>query len=206
MNVLLLNGSPHAHGCTRTALDEIAGELGKNDIDTTMLHIGKKGIPGCMACMGCVKSGYCVVKDDRVNECIDLLKKADGFIVGAPVYFAGPNASVCAFLDRVFYQKADPYAFKPAAAIVSSRRGGTSAAFDRLNKYFTFAQMPIVSSHYWNQVHGNTAEELKQDVEGLQIMRILGRNMAWLLKCIDAAKGRVPYPDLEKRTKMSFIR
>jgi multimeric flavodoxin WrbA len=206
MNVLLLNGSPHANGCTRTALDEIAGELKKNDIDITMLHIGKKGIAGCMACMGCVKTGYCVVKDDGVNECIDLLKKADGFIVGAPVYFAGPNASACAFLDRVFYMKADPYAFKPAAAIVSSRRGGTSAAFDRLNKYFTFAQMPIVSSHYWNQVHGNTAEELKQDVEGLQTMRILGRNMAWLLKCIDAAKVSVPYPNLEKRTKMSFIR
>ncbi|ABA87434.1 flavodoxin, putative [Syntrophotalea carbinolica DSM 2380] len=206
MNVLLINGSPHANGCTQTALNEIAGELTKNDVDSSMLHIGKEGIKGCTACMGCVKTGYCVFKDDKVNECIDLLKQADGLIVGSPVYFAGPNASLCGFLDRVFYQKADPYAFKPGAAIVSSRRGGTSAAFDRLNKYFTFAQMPLVSSHYWNSVHGTNADELKQDVEGLQIMRILARNMAWLLKCIDNAKGTVPYPTLEKRTKMSFIR
>lgn len=206
MNVLLLNGSPHEKGCTRVALDEIAAELDKNGIGSIMLHIGKEGIKGCKACMGCVKTGYCVYDDDAVNECIDLLKKADGFIVGSPVYYAGPNASVCGFLDRVFYMKADPYAFKPAAAISSSRRCGNSATFDRLNKYFTFAQMPVVSSHYWNTIHGTRAEEALQDVEGLQIMRILGRNMAWLLKCIDAAKDSVPRPELEARTKMSFIR
>lgn len=206
MNVLLINGSPHANGCTQTALNEIAEELTRNDIDSTMLHIGREGIKGCTACMGCVKTGYCVFKDDKVNECIDLLRQADGLIVGSPVYFAGPNASLCAFLDRVFYQKADHYAFKPGAAIVSSRRGGTSAAFDRLNKYFTFAQMPLVSSHYWNSVHGTSADELKQDVEGLQTMRILARNMAWLLKCIDVAKESVPYPTLEKRTKLNVIR
>ena len=206
MNVLMVNGSPHKNGCARVALDAIAEALKEHDIDNTILHIGKKGINGCMACMGCVKTGYCVVKDDKVNECIDLLKQADGFIVGSPVYFAGPNASLCGFLDRVFYQKADAYAFKPAAAITSSRRCGNSAAFDRLNKYFTFAQMPIVSSHYWNSIHGTKAEEAKQDVEGLQTMRILGKNMAWLLKCIDTAKPSVPYPGLEDRIKMSFIR
>ncbi|WP_319759264.1 flavodoxin family protein [Maridesulfovibrio sp.] len=206
MNVLLLNGSPHENGCTRVALDAIADELKEQGIDSTMLHIGKEGIKGCTACMGCAKTGYCVIKDDKVNEGIDLLKDADGFIVGTPVYFAGPNASVCGFLDRMFFHKAGPYAFKPAAAISSSRRCGNSAAFDRLNKYFTIAQMPIVSSNYWNTIHGNKAEEAQQDVEGLQIMRVLGRNMAWLLKCIDAAKGTVPFPEQEAKIKMSFIR
>lgn len=206
MNVLMINGSPHAKGCTYTALSEIAKELDRNGVESNIMHIGKRGIQGCTACMGCVKTGYCVFKDDKVNECIDLLKDANGLIVGSPVYFAGPNASLCGFLDRVFYQKATPYAFKPGAAIVSSRRGGNSAAFDRLNKYFTFAQMPIVSSHYWNGIHGTKAKEAQLDEEGLQTMKILGRNMAWLIKCIDNAKGKVPYPELEPRQKMSFIR
>jgi multimeric flavodoxin WrbA len=206
MNVLLINGSPHAHGSTRTALDAIADELKNNDIDSTLHHIGSAGIKGCNACMGCVETGYCVYQDDSVNECIDLLKKADGLIVGSPVYFAGPNASLCAYLDRVFFQKDSAYAFKPGAAIVSCRRGGSSATFDRLNKYFTFAQMPLVSSHYWNGVHGNNADEVKQDIEGMQTMRVLARNMAWLLKCIDVAKETVPYPAREKRTKLNYIR
>lgn len=206
MNVLMINGSPHKAGCTYTALSEVAKELGKNGIESEILHIGKQGIKGCTACMGCVKTGYCVFKDDKVNECIDLLKKADGLVLGSPVYFAGPNASLCGFLDRMFYQKADAYAFKPGAAVVTSRRGGNSASFDRLNKYFTFAQMPIVSSHYWNGIHGNKAEEAQLDVEGLQTMKILGRNMAWLLTCIDKAKDQVPYPALEPRQKMNFIR
>jgi multimeric flavodoxin WrbA len=206
MNVLLINGSPHANGSTRAALDEISAELKNNAIDSTVLHIGSEGIKGCNACMGCVKTGYCVYKDDSVNECIDRLKEADGLIVGSPVYYAGPNASLCAYLDRVFYQKEAPYAFKPGASIVSCRRGGSSAAFDRLNKYFTFAQMPLVSSHYWNGVHGNNAEEVKQDVEGMQTMRVLARNMAWLLKCIDVAKETVPYPEREKRIKLNYIR
>ena len=206
MKVLMINGSPHEKGSTYTALTEVAKELEDNGIESTLLHIGKQGVKGCVACMGCAKTGYCVFRDDRVNECVDLLKAADGLVIGSPVYYAGPNASLCGFLDRVFYQKADAYAFKPGAAIVSSRRCGNSAALDRLHKYFLFGQMPIVSSHYWNGVHGNSAEEVQQDVEGLQIMRILGKNMAWLLKCIDQAKGEVPYPDLEARQKMSFIR
>lgn len=206
MNVLMLNGSPHENGCTRLALDTIAAELTVNGIDTTLMHIGKDGNKGCTACMGCVKTGYCVMKDDKVNECIDLLKAADGFIVGSPVYFAGPNASVCGFLDRVFYMKAGPYALKPAAAVTSSRRGGNSAAFDRLNKYFTFAQMPVVTSNYWNEIHGNKPEEAAQDAEGIQTMQVLGRNMAWLLKCIEAAKGTVSWPAQEPKLKLNFIR
>ena len=206
MKVMMINGSPHENGCTYTSLKSVEDELKEKGIESEILHIGKEGIKGCTACMGCVKTGYCIYKDDRVNEAIDKLKDADGFIVGSPVYFAGPNASACAFLDRMFFQKADAYAFKPAAAVVASRRAGTSVAFDRLNKYFTFGQMPIVSSHYWNSLHGSKAEDARQDVEGLQTMRILGRNMAWLLKCIDHSKEAVPYPELEKRQKMSFIR
>ena len=138
--------------------------------------------------------------DDPVNECSGLLKAADGLIVGSPVYYAAPNGALCAFLDRLFYMKSGAYAYKPAAAVVSCRRGGASAAFDRLNKYFTISCMPIVSSQYWNSVHGNTPEEVRQDKEGLQIMRTLGDNMAWLLKCIEAAKGTVPYPVREPWT------
>lgn len=206
MKVLMINGSPHKNGCTFTALTTIAGSLSQHGVDSEIVHIGAKAIHGCTACGVCRESGYCVFKDDPVNECIDLLKAADGFIVGSPVYYAAPNGSLCAFLDRMFFLKSNPYAFKPSAAIVSCRRGGASAAFDRLNKYFTISSMPIVSSQYWNAVHGNTPDEVKQDIEGLQIMRVLGTNMAWLLKCIDAAKTTVPYPEPEERTPTNFIR
>ncbi len=206
MNVLLINGSPHENGSTHRALTEAAGEIEKAGIETTMLHIGKEGIKGCTACSACVKTGYCKYTDDGVNEAIDMLKKADGLIVGSPVYFAGPNASVCAFLDRMFYMKTTPYAFKPAAAISNCRRGGNSAAFDRLNKYLTYAQMPLVTSNYWNGTHGIKAEQTEQDEEGLQTMRVLGRNMAWLVKCLDTAKATVPYPEQEAKAKTNFIR
>lgn len=206
MNVVLINGSPHKNGCTYTALMEVAGELNQQGIETKFFHIGAKPISGCIACGMCKKSGYCVLKGDSVNECIDLVKQADGIIVGSPVYFAAPNGALCAFLDRLFFLKNAPYADKPAAAIVSCRRGGASATFDRLNKYFTISNMPIVSSQYWNSVHGNTPEEVKQDVEGLQIMRTLGKNMAWLLKCIEAAEGSVPRPEREAWTPTNFIR
>ncbi|MGD0856688.1 MAG: flavodoxin family protein [Dehalococcoidia bacterium] len=206
MNVLLINGSPHKNGCTYTALCEVTGQLNKQGIETNIFHIGNKPIQGCIACHGCKESGYCVFKDDPVNECIDLAKKADGIVIGSPVYFSAPNGSLCAFLDRMFFMKNAEYAYKPSAAIVSCRRGGASAAFDRLNKYFTISSMPIVSSQYWNAVHGNTPEEVRQDLEGLQIMRTLGNNMAWLLKCIEAAKNTVPYPEKEDRTSTNFIR
>lgn len=206
MNVLLINGSPHQNGCTYTALCEVAGQLNKQGIETNIFHIGNKPIRGCIACRKCAESGYCVFKDDPVNECIDLAKKADGIVIGSPVYYAAPSGSFCAFLERMFFMKNAAYAYKPSAAIVSCRRGGASAAFDRLNKYFTISSMPIVSSQYWNAVHGNTPEEVRQDLEGLQIMRTLGNNMAWLLKCIEAAKNTVPYPEQEEWTPTNFIR
>ncbi len=206
MNVLLINGSPHKKGCTYTALHEVAGQLEKNGIGSNIVHIGSKPIRGCTACGACRETGLCVFDDDPVNECVGLLKTADGLIVGSPVYYAAPNGGLCAFLDRLFFMKSGGYAYKPAAAVVSCRRGGASAAFDRLNKYFTISCMPVVSSQYWNSVHGNTPEEVMQDKEGLQIMRTLGDNMAWLIKCIEAAKGTVPYPVREPWTPTNFIR
>jgi len=206
LSVLLINGSPHANGCTHTALAEVAGELHDAGIETRELHIGSGPIYPCTACKVCLETGYCIFKNDKVNEAIDLLKEADGVIVGSPVFYAGPNGSLCSFLDRMFFLKNLPYRFKPAAAVVSCRRGGASASFDRLNKYFTLSSMPLVSSQYWNAVHGMTPDEVLQDTEGLQIMRTLGRNMAWLLKCLDATKETVPYPVLEPWAPTNFIR
>jgi multimeric flavodoxin WrbA len=206
MHVLMINGSPHEKGCTYTALSEVAGELERQDIKAKFFHIGSKAIRPCTGCFGCAKTGHCVFDDDPVNECVDLARKADGIVIGSPVYYAGPNGSLCAFLDRMFFMKGDGYAYKPGAVIVNCRRGGAAAAFDRLNKYFTISSMPVVSSQYWNATHGLTPEEVKQDLEGMQIMRTLGRNMAWLLKCIEAAKGTVPYPEVEPRVMTNFIR
>ena len=207
MKVLLVNGSPHAKGCTFTDLSEVAGALEKAGIETQLMQIGGKAIRGCIACGKCAETGYCIFTDDPVNEGIDLLRAADGLVVGAPVYYAGPNATLCAFLDRVFFMKAAPYAYKPACAVVSCRRGGATASFDRLNKYFTIARMPVVSSQYWNEIHGNTAEEARQDLEGLQTMRTLGANMAWMLKCFAAGreKGILP-PEREPGIYTNFIR
>ena len=207
MKVLLVNGSPHAKGCTFTALSEVAGALEKAGIETQLMQIGGKAIRGCIACGKCAETGHCIFTDDPVNEGIDLLRAADGLVVGAPVYYAGPNATLCAFLDRVFFMKAAPYAYKPACAVVSCRRGGATASFDRLNKYFTIARMPVVSSQYWNEIHGNTAEEARQDLEGLQTMRTLGANRAWMLKCFAAGreKGILP-PEREPGIYTNFIR
>ncbi len=207
MKILLVNGSPHAKGCTFTALSEVAGALEKAGIETQLMQIGGKAIRGCIACGKCAETGHCIFTDDPVNEGIDLLRAADGLVVGAPVYYAGPNATLCAFLDRVFFMKAAPYAYKPACAVVSCRRGGATASFDRLNKYFTIARMPVVSSQYWNEIHGNTAEEARQDLEGLQTMRTLGANMAWMLKCFAAGreKGILP-PEREPGIYTNFIR
>jgi len=206
MRVLMLNGSPHKNGCTFTALSEVAAQLNKEGIATEIVHVAQKAIHSCIACGKCQTTGHCVFVDDGVNDCIDKLKAADGFVVGSPVYYAGPNGVLCSFLDRMFYGKSEPYAYKPSAAVVSCRRGGASAAFDRLNKYFTIANMPVVSSQYWNAVHGNTPDEVRQDLEGLQIMRTLGLNMAWLLKCIDLGKKTYPYPRQENRQRTNFIR
>lgn len=206
MNVLLINGSPNKAGCTFTSLSEVADELEKNGIETRIFHIGTAPIRGCLGCGKCAKTGYCIFDDDTVNEAVDLVKAADGLIVGSPVHYSGPTGAICSFMDRLFFKKSPAYAFKPAAAIVNMRRGGGTAAFDRLNKYFTIASMPVVSSQYWNATHGTTPEEVKQDLEGMQIMRTLGKNMAWLLKCIDASKDTVPYPELEPPVKTSFVR
>ncbi|MDR0932749.1 MAG: flavodoxin family protein [Victivallales bacterium] len=204
MKVLLINGSPHAHNCTYTALSEVASELQKNSIETEIFHIGNRPIRGCTACGKCAESGKCIFADDPVNTVIDKFKVADGVVIGSPVYYAAPNGELCAMLDRVFFMKSRLYAYKPAAAVVSCRRGGATAAFDRLNKYFSISNMPIVSSQYWNMVHGNTPDEVKRDLEGLQIMRTLGKNMAWLLHCIN--KAQIPKPQSETPIATNFIR
>jgi len=206
MHVLMINGSPNETGCTYTSLSEVAGQLEERGIGTNIFHIGSEPIQGCTGCRSCAKTGYCIYDDDAVNECVDLAASADGIVVGSPVYYAGPNGSICAFLDRMFFMKAERYAYKPGAAVVNCRRGGASAAFDRLNKYFTISSMPVVPSQYWNATHGRTPDEVRQDLEGMQIMRTLGRNMAWLLTCIDAAKDTVPLPESEARVTTNFIR
>lgn len=203
MKVLLINGSPHKEGCTFTALTEIKGQLEKEGVDSEIFWIGNKPVRGCIACLKCGhNNGKCAFDDDPANEIIDKIIESDAVIVGSPVYYAGPNGALCAVLDRVFYASGASFAFKPAAAIVSCRRGGASATFDRLNKYFTISNMPVVSSQYWNSVHGNTPEEVKQDLEGLQIMRTLASNMAWILKSIDEDS----LPEHEDKLKTNFIR
>ena len=189
MSVLMINGSPRPKGCTFTALSEVAKQLETHGIQSEIIHIGTKPIAGCLNCGKCVESGYCVFKDDGVNAAIDKLKAAEGFVVGSPVYYAGPNGALCAFLDRMFFMKSEPYAYKPSACVVNCRRSGSTASFDRLNKYFTINRMPVVSSQYWNATHGFTPEDLQRDQEGLQTMRTLGDNMAWLIRCIAAGKA-----------------
>lgn len=208
MKVLLLNGSPKKEGCTYTALKEVADELERNGVEAEIFHIGTKPVKGCMGCGMCGKNGdhKCIYTDDTLNEAIEKAKDADGYIFGSPVHYAAASGALTSFLDRFFYAGYSK-AYKPGAAVVSCRRGGATAALDQLNKYFTFAQMPMVSSNYWNMVHGNTPEEVRQDEEGMQTMRILGRNMAWMLKCIEAGKkAGVETPQAEPKIKTNFIR
>lgn len=204
LKVLLVNGSPNKEGCTYTALKEVALELEKNSIEIDIFNIGTKPVQGCIACRGCFKEGKCVLNDDLYNNIVEKIKGVDGIIIGSPVYYSGPNGSLCALLDRVFFSSGSHLKHKPAAAVVSCRRGGASATFDRLNKYFTINQMPVVSSQYWNSVHGSKPEDVKKDLEGLQIMRTLGKNMAWMLKTIK--KSPFPYPEEESRVATNFIR
>jgi multimeric flavodoxin WrbA len=205
MKVVLINGSPRKNGCTARALREVETQLQKNGIETEWFHVGNKPISGCIACGACKKTGRCAVSDD-VNQCAALIADADGLVVGSPVHYAGASGAITSFMDRLFYSASKQFQFKPAAAVVSCRRGGASATFDQLNKYFTINNMPIVSSQYWNSVHGNTPEEVEQDLEGLQTMRTLGNNMAWLIRCIDQAKDKVPYPEKETKVSTNFIR
>ncbi|MDR1246501.1 MAG: flavodoxin family protein [Clostridiales Family XIII bacterium] len=204
MSVLLINGSPHEKGCTYTALSEVAGELEKNGFETMIYHIGDDPVRGCRGCGHCVKAKFCVIDDDRCNEIVRLMRAAQGVVIGSPVYYSGINGALGALLDRAFYTMYKDLSYKPGAAVVSCRRGGAGCAFDRLNKYFTISNMPVVSSQYWNSVHGNTPDEVRQDAEGLQVMRVLGRNMAWLLKSIEA--GNIPTPAPEHLIRTNFIR
>ena len=206
MKVILVNGSPREKGCTYTALCEVAGALEKNGIETEIFQVGAKPIAGCIGCNVCLKNGRCFV-DDPVNEFVEKAKTADGFVFGSPVHYAAASGAITSFLDRAFYGKGTVFAGKPGAAVVSCRRGGAASAFDQLNKYFTINSMPVVSSQYWNQVHGNTPDEVRQDAEGLQTMRTLGSNMAWLLKCIQAgAAAGITFPEREPAMKTNFIR
>jgi multimeric flavodoxin WrbA len=207
MKVLLVNGSPRKDGCTYTALAEVAGELEKEAIGTDIFHIGAGAISGCVACGMCFETKKCAV-GDNVNEFLEKAKGADGFVFGSPVYFASIAGSLSAFLDRAFYAgRTTVFPHKPAAAIVSCRRAGATAALDSLNKYITISQMPLVSSRYWNMVHGNTPDEVRQDLEGMQIMRHVGKNMAWILKSIEAGrKAGVKAPDQEAPVRTNFIR
>ena len=206
MKVLLINGSPNQNGCTFTALNEVSETLKRRGIDTEIFHIGKKAMQGCISCFKCSELGHCVF-NDSVNEIASKLDDIDGIIIGSPVYYGGPAGSLCAFLDRLFFSSWAKLANKPGACVVSCRRGGASAAFDRLNKYFTINNMPVVSSQYWNQIHGNTPEEVKQDLEGLQTMRTLGENFAWILKCIESGKkAGIDYPEREETVYTNFIR
>lgn len=206
MKVLLVNGSPNKNGCTFTALSEVAAQLEKDGVGAEILHLGKQPINDCADCGFCFKNGKCVL-GDIVNETAARLGEFDGFVFGAPVYYAGPSARLLAFMDRLFYSAGGKLAYKPAAAVVSCRRGGSTASFDRINKYFTINNMPVVSSQYWNQVHGNTPEEVRKDEEGMQTMRRLGRNMAWLLKCIGCGRSNgVNVPDAETVVRTNFIR
>lgn len=206
MKVLLINGSPHAKGSTFTALNEVAVTLEKEGIETEIVHVGNKAIRGCIACAKCREIGHCVF-DDEVNEVAEKFAEADGLVIGSPVYYASANGTLVSFLDRLFYSSGKiNKTMKVGAAVVSARRGGNTATFDELNKYFTISGMPVVSSQYWNQVHGNCAEDAMQDAEGLQTMRTLGRNMAFLIKSIALGKEKFGLPETETKVATNFIR
>lgn len=206
MKVMLINGSPHKQGCTYTALRATADELEKQNIECEIIHIGGAAIRGCIACGQCGKLGACVF-DDVVNKVAAKLDAADGFVFGTPVYYAGICGQMKSLMDRLFYSAGKKLAFKPAAVVVSARRGGCTTAFDDLNKFLTFNNMPVVPSQYWNQVHGNTAEEALKDEEGMQTMRTMARNMAWLLKCIKCGQENgIDHPSKEPVVRTNFIR
>ena len=201
--VILLNGSPHANGCTATALNEMIKVFQEEGIETELIHVGNKSIRGCISCNRCSETGKCVF-DDLVNEVAPKFAEADGLVVGSPVYYAGPNGTIISFMDRLFYSTSFSKQMKVGAAVVSCRRGGNTATYDVVNKYFTISSMPVASSTYWNQVHGFTAEDAKKDLEGLQTMRNLARNMAFMIKAFADAKEKYGCPELEKSYFTNF--
>ncbi len=204
--ILMINGSPHEFGCTYTALQEVADTLEKHAVETEILYLGKKPMQGCIACMNCKKTGLCTFKD-HVNEISSCLDDYSGIIVGSPVYYGGPTGQLCSFLDRLFFSSGNKMAGKLAAAVVSCRRGGATSTFDRLNKYFTMCNMYIVGSQYWNQVHGIKPDDVRKDIEGMQTMRTLGLNMAWMLKNINTGMQQcIESIDYEKTVYTNFIR
>ena len=201
--VILLNGSPHANGCTATALLEMIKVFQAEGSETELIHVGNKNIRGCISCNQCSNTGKCVF-DDLVNQIAPRFKEADGLVVGSPVYYAGPNGTILSFMDRLFYSTSFSKQMKVGASVVSCRRGGNTATFDVLNKYFTISSMPLASSSYWNQVHGFTADDVRKDLEGLQTMRNLARNMVFMIRAISDAKEKYGFPELEKGSFTSF--
>ena len=205
MKVLLFNGSSREHGCTYTALKEVEKSLNDNGIETEIIFLGD--VKDCMGCGACRKTGKCVISDDKINEYVEKARQADGFVFGSPVYYAHPSGRLLSAMDRMFYSGGSAFKFKPACAIVSARRSGTTASLDAIMKHFTINCMPVVSSNYWNMVHGNCPEEVVQDKEGIQIMNLLGQNMAWLLQCVELGKKYgINHPQLPEKVKTNFIR
>ncbi|MBR1383273.1 MAG: flavodoxin family protein [Ruminococcus sp.] len=201
--VLLLNGSPHPHGCTATALEEMIRVFEAEGVETELIQVGAKDIRGCISCGSCGKTGKCVF-NDLVNETAPKLETADGLVVGSPVYYGSPNGNILSFMDRLFYSTSFSKHMKVGAAVVSCRRAGNTASFDVLNKYFTIGGMPVASSTYWNQVHGFTSEDVRKDFEGLQTMRNLARNMSFMIKAFADAKEKYGYPEVEYGSFTSF--
>lgn len=205
MKVLMINGSPNREGCTYTALSEVARTLEKHGIESEIVHVGNKDIRGCIGCRKCKETGKCVF-NDLVNEVAPKFAECDGIVIGSPVYFASANGTLVSFIDRLFYSSSVDKTMKVGAAVVSARRGGCSATFDELNKYFTISGMPIASSQYWNSVHGYTPEQVRQDEEGMQVMRTLGNNMAFLMESIALGKEKFGLPQKEEHIFTNFIR
>lgn len=205
MKVILINGSPNAKGCTFTALSEVAKILNEEGIDTEIIHVGNKDIRGCIGCRRCKETGKCVF-NDMVNEVAEKFVECDGIVLGSPVYFASANGTLVSFVDRLFYSVNCDKTMKVGAAVVSARRGGCSSTFDELNKYFTISSMPVVSSQYWNSVHGYTPDDVRSDKEGMQTMRTLGKNMAFLIKSIQLGKDKYGLPEKEEHVFTHFIR
>ena len=205
MKVLLINGSPKVNGNTAYALGQMAGVFAELGIETETIQVGSQLIRGCQGCGACYKLGKCVI-DDMVNETAAKLAEADGMVIGSPVYYASPNGTLISFLDRLFYSNSADLRMKVGASIVCARRGGTTAAMDVLNKYFTISQMPVASSSYWNIIHGGKPGEAAQDAEGIRTMRNLAKNMAYMMKAFEAAKDTVELPAPEPKAFTNFIR